>query len=107
MKTTIVFQNSTTQGMYRLFFLGLAGLLLTNFAYAQKRNPDLILTVKKDTLSVRITDVGILDLQYKKLTGDTAMIYTVAKTDVIRVFYGNGDEEAIYMELELRGVRTE
>ncbi len=87
-----------------MIVLGLISLILALPAQAQKRNPDLILTVKKDTLSVKIAEVGISDVKYRHWTGDTVTIYTIAKIEVAKVFYGNGDEEEFKPSTPVRRV---
>ncbi|WP_149241779.1 hypothetical protein [Dyadobacter sp. 32] len=59
----------------------------------QDRAADLIVTFKKDTLSVKITEVGLMSLTYRNFKGDTAVSRTIPKNEVRKVFFGNGDVE--------------
>jgi hypothetical protein len=77
---------------YLFILVWSVSFFLATSVYAQKRNPDIILT-RKDTMSVKIVEVGLSDVKYTQLTGDTLAIYAVAKANIVRVFYGNGDEE--------------
>lgn len=57
----------------------------------QQRNADRIVTVKKDTLTVNILEVGLTEIKYKE--ADNGMIHLVSKAKVLKVFYGNGETE--------------
>jgi hypothetical protein len=80
-----------------LCYKSLAGMLiLVTFSHAsmaQQRIADSIFTVKKDTLTVRIIEVGIHTIKYTRPGGDSVRIYSMAKSEISSVTYGNGETE--------------
>lgn len=83
-----VFVRNTSRGL-----LLIAILLLSSRSSAQLRNVDSIFTVKKDTLVVRITEVGIHNVKYRKIKDDTSTIHILPKTEISLIVYGNGERE--------------
>ena len=74
------------------FSLALLSQATQTQVHAQNRGADLIITIKKDTLLTKITDVGLTSLTFKNWEGDTTT-HTIAKIDVQKVIFGNGDVE--------------
>jgi hypothetical protein len=60
---------------------------------AQQRDADSIFTIKKDTLTVRIIEVGIHAIKYTRSIGDSVRVYSMAKSEILSVTYGNGETE--------------
>ena len=87
-----VFVKNTSQGQLLITCL-IAVLFLPNYISAQQRNADSIFTVRKDTLVVRITEVSINDVKYRKIKDDSSTIHILPKTEVSLIVYGNGERE--------------
>ncbi len=75
------------------FSLALLSQATQTQVQAQKRGADLIITIKKDTLLTKITEVGLTSLTFKNWEGDTTTRRTIAKIDIRKVIFGNGDVE--------------
>lgn len=71
----------------------LALFLYIGHCHAQKdRKPDIIILKNNTKLEVLIQDVGE-SIKYKKLTDLNGPLFTVNKTDISSILYGNGDVE--------------
>jgi hypothetical protein len=83
--------------IYRPGFRLLTGILIVAAisieCMAQQRDADSIFTIKKDTLTVRIIEVGIDAIKYTRPGGDSVRIYSMAKSEISSVTYGNGETE--------------
>lgn len=85
-------QNLILEGIFRCSVIGVFFVIIfVNSLYAQRRDADRIYTVQKDTLTVKITEVGLQEIKYKMLAGDTLTENLIPKYKILRVVYGNGD----------------
>ncbi len=84
-------------GFSKHFHLYISGIIfffffLSNASIAQERKADSIFTVRKDTLVVKITQVGIDSVKYYQMK-DLQNIHSLANGDILEVAYGNGERE--------------
>ena len=85
-------RNLILDGIFRNFVIGAFFVIaISDCLYAQQRDADRIYTIQKDTLNVKITEVGLQEIKYKMLLGDTATQNVIPKYKILKVVYGNGD----------------
>ncbi|SKC19306.1 hypothetical protein [Dyadobacter psychrophilus] len=86
----------------RAFFLLL--LLANHFAQSQTpRKPDVITLRDATKLEVLIQEVDENVVKYKKLTDPEGPLFSVRKTEIASIKYGNGDVETFEAVLEVPG----
>ena len=73
------------------FFLLVLTVIFQFNAVGQPRNADQIITIKNDTLTVRILEVKLNEIKYQDSKSDTN--HTIAKSTISKVLYGNGESE--------------
>ena len=82
-----------------LFFLMLTS---ANFIYAQtSRKPDVILLRDASKLEVVIQEVDDKVIKYKKTNDPDGPLFTIKKSEIASVQYGNGDTETFEAVLEV------
>ncbi|MCE7068626.1 hypothetical protein [Dyadobacter sp. CY326] len=95
MKTTI-----SKKKILRIFFFLL--LLTAHFAYSQpSRKPDLITLRDATKLEVLIQEVDENVVKYKKVTDPDGPLFTVRKSEIAAITYGNGETETFEAVLEV------
>lgn len=90
----MLFEKSTrfVSAQFGKIFLLTYFVFATQQSFAQQRSADSIFTIRKDTLVVKIAEVGINSIKYRK-TPDSEIIHELLKTDILSIVYGNGEVE--------------
>ena len=99
MKSTL----SPLKSLWLSVFL-LVGLI--GFSYAQTappRKPDVIIMRDNSKLEVIIQEVDENVVKYKKLTDPDGPIFSIRKTEIASIKYGNGEVEKFEAVLEVPG----
>ncbi|MCE7063089.1 hypothetical protein [Dyadobacter sp. CY343] len=88
--------------LLKIQLLAILYLLLLNPVFAQNvRKPD-ILFLRNDTkLEVRIQEVDDTVVKYKKLSDDEGPLFTVKKSEISSIQYGNGEVKTFEAVLEV------
>ena len=73
------------------FFLLVLTVIFQFPAIGQQRNADQIITIKNDTLTVKILEVKLNEIKYQDFESDKN--HTIAKGTISKVLYGNGESE--------------
>ena len=85
MKSVLFFVKSNFQIIF--FLVSLAGICNAQTA----RKPDIIILKNNTKIEVSIQEVQENVVKYKKLTDPDGPVFTVKKTEISSILYGNGD----------------